>query len=270
VNLDIRKWAAEQGIDLNERGRLPKAVIEQYEAAHPAPGDGEGPMLIVPEGPAGPPVDPAEHVSTPDRPVRPSGPPGVTERPPVPPKRQRRKMFAAKAKEPGKTPAKRLPRISTETLVGGAWSVFASFFGRHPMGVPAARMMMFQAPTIGVLGDDAIRGTWADRILQPLARASEKGEIVAEIIGPPVIVAACTYRPELYPVAQPVLKMLVMGYLERAEPAMEKIQQRISRMEDKLGGAQVDDILASVFADIEVPTRPSAAEEAAVKRARGE
>jgi len=259
VNLDIRKWAAEQGIDLNERGRLPKAVIEQYEAAHPAPGDGEGPMLIVPEGPAEPPTGPAE-----------APPPARAEQPPVPPKRQRRKMFAAKAKEPGKTPAKRLPRISTETLVGGAWSVFASFFGRHPMGVPAARMMMFQAPTIGVLGDDAIRGTWADRILQPLARASEKGEIVAEIIGPPVIVAACTYRPELYPVAQPVLKMLVMGYLERAEPAMEKIQQRISRMEDKLGGAQVDDILASVFADIEVPTRPSAAEEAAVKRARGE
>jgi len=259
MNLDIRKWAAEQGIDLNERGRLPKAVIEQYEAAHPTPGDGEGPMLIVPEGPAEPPTGPAE-----------APPPARAEQPPVPPKRQRRKMFAAKAKEPGKTPAKRLPRISTETLVGGAWSVFASFFGRHPMGVPAARMMMFQAPTIGVLGDDAIRGTWADRILQPLARASEKGEIVAEIIGPPVIVAACTYRPEFYPVAQPVLKMLVMGYLERAEPAMEKIQQRISRMEDKLGGAQVDDILASVFADIEVPTRPSAAEDAAVKRARGE
>lgn len=29
----VREWAKSQGIEVNERGRIPKAVIEQYEAA---------------------------------------------------------------------------------------------------------------------------------------------------------------------------------------------------------------------------------------------
>jgi hypothetical protein len=35
-NRKIREWAAEQGIDLPERGRIPDDVKERYEAANPA------------------------------------------------------------------------------------------------------------------------------------------------------------------------------------------------------------------------------------------
>ncbi|POM23013.1 Nucleoid-associated protein Lsr2 [Actinomadura rubteroloni] len=31
---EIREWARSQGIAVNERGRIPATVIEQYEAAH--------------------------------------------------------------------------------------------------------------------------------------------------------------------------------------------------------------------------------------------
>jgi hypothetical protein len=31
---DIRAWAKGQGIKVNERGRIPASVVEQYEAAH--------------------------------------------------------------------------------------------------------------------------------------------------------------------------------------------------------------------------------------------
>jgi hypothetical protein len=30
----IRSWAAEQGLPVSERGRIPAAVVAQYEAAH--------------------------------------------------------------------------------------------------------------------------------------------------------------------------------------------------------------------------------------------
>jgi nucleoid-associated protein Lsr2 len=33
-NADVRAWAKQQGITLNERGRIPATVIEQYKAAH--------------------------------------------------------------------------------------------------------------------------------------------------------------------------------------------------------------------------------------------
>jgi hypothetical protein len=31
---EIREWAKNQGLKVNERGRIPAAVIEQYQAAH--------------------------------------------------------------------------------------------------------------------------------------------------------------------------------------------------------------------------------------------
>jgi hypothetical protein len=31
---DIRAWAKGRGINVNERGRIPASVVEQYEAAH--------------------------------------------------------------------------------------------------------------------------------------------------------------------------------------------------------------------------------------------
>lgn len=35
----VRKWAREQGMDVKERGRLPRSVVEQYAATH---GDSAG------------------------------------------------------------------------------------------------------------------------------------------------------------------------------------------------------------------------------------
>lgn len=34
VPKDVRAWAAEQGIEVPARGKLPDAVVEQYQAAH--------------------------------------------------------------------------------------------------------------------------------------------------------------------------------------------------------------------------------------------
>lgn len=31
---DMRAWAKQRGIDVNERGRIPQSVVEQYEASH--------------------------------------------------------------------------------------------------------------------------------------------------------------------------------------------------------------------------------------------
>ncbi|WP_344547256.1 Lsr2 family protein [Actinomadura fulvescens] len=31
---DIRAWAKQRGIEVNQRGRIPQNVVEQYEAAH--------------------------------------------------------------------------------------------------------------------------------------------------------------------------------------------------------------------------------------------
>ncbi|ATW61324.1 Lsr2-like DNA bridging protein [Streptomyces phage Alsaber] len=33
-NSAVRQWAGENGVEVNATGRIPKAVIDQYEAAH--------------------------------------------------------------------------------------------------------------------------------------------------------------------------------------------------------------------------------------------
>jgi hypothetical protein len=272
VSQDIRDWAAQNGIELNRRGPIPKAIHAQYEAdLNGHAGDGEEPLLILPPGgdfpPDGPPVD-GEPPGPPPAPMEP-----VAETAPQAPPRARRGGVLrrpAKPKEPGKA-RKPLPRVSTETLIGGTWTVLGSLAAKRRRElIPMSRMMMWQSATVGIIADEQIKGTAADRFLQPFARAGEKGEAAAAIVGLPLITFAVTVRPELYPAAAPILEMLAATYLEISEPAMEKIQKRIERMESKLGGAQVKDLLASVFADVDVPTQPSADEEAAIKRARGQ
>jgi hypothetical protein len=273
VRQDIRDWLRDRGHTVSDRGRIKAELVEQYNTAHANgaddPIEADEPFLIVPDDEVM--IDPA-----PPAPVSPPEPPRtVEERKPQPPPKRRRKLFSGKPE--GGQPVKRATgrklgsRTTTESLIGGVWAVVASLAGRgRPELVPMSRMMMFQSGTVGIVGDEAVKGTWIDNVLQPLARAGEKGKIAAAILGPPAIVGAVTVRPELYPVAKPVLEALIMDYLEISEPAMEKIQKRIARMEDKLGGAKVADVLASVFADVDVPTEPSPDEEAAIRRARGE
>lgn len=267
MNQDIRQWAKDNGWGVSDRGPISAVVKEAYAASNgegpPEVGEAEA-FLITPESPSEAPPPPA---------------PPVAERKPTPVAEPRKGIFQRKPPVEGKPlgkpgpkqPRKPLPRVSTETLIGGAYSVAGSIVGRREQMVPVSRVMMFQSPTVGVIGDEAIKGTWVDRVLQPLARAGEKGEIVAAIVGPPAIVGFCTAYPEMFPVCQPVLKMLLASYLQLSEPAMAKIQKRMERMESNLGGADLDEMIASIFAGT-VPgdAVPSSQEEANIRKARGE
>src|SRR5215468_3634467 len=152
MSQDIRAWAQAQGIELNGRGRLPKSVVEQYEAAHADDEVDEEPLLIVPDDP-GPPAEPA---AEPLQPV-------AGERPPVPPKGGGRAGFLArrerdKAKAKARPP-RRLPRVSVANLISSGWGLGAMALARNGNAVPVARVLQMQAPVAGVVVDDMVRGT---------------------------------------------------------------------------------------------------------------
>jgi hypothetical protein len=260
VSQDIRDWAAERGIELAAKGRIPNKVREQYEADLDGnAGGGEEPMLIVPDdGPEAPPEAP-EPVPAPAAPVE--------ERKPQKPPRARKSLLQRK---PAEGPRKRWPRVSVENLISSGWALGAMALARNPNALPVARMLSYQSPIAGVIVDDMVKDTAVDRLLQPLARAGERGEKAVALIGPPLIVGMITAHPEWYPALKPMLKMSLMSWMTISGPAMEKVQRRAAQAggPGEVTDAELESIIAGVFADLDVPVAHSEAEDAAVRRAQ--
>jgi hypothetical protein len=262
-NQDIREWAKAKGYGVGDKGRIAAWIKEEFEAEQ---GNGDGPddgpdepMLIVPDEPA-----------TPDAPVSlPEPPRTVEERKPTPPPRKRRRLLERPAKDAGK-PVKRLPRVSVANLISSGWGLGAMALMRNGNAVPVGRVLQMQSPVAGVIVDDLVKGTAVDRLLQPLARAGERGEKAVALLGPPLITAAITARPELYPALRPMLKMSLMSWMTVSGPAMRKAQEQAARFTEDFGDVDLDGMIDALFSDVDVPAQPSEQEEANIRRARGE
>lgn len=267
---DIRVWAKSHGIKLGEVGRIPADVREQYRAQANGDGDDDGdlPDMEVDEDD----LMPGEPESPPEPPAAPAPQERVPERRPQPQPRprkrrgilQRDKTTKAKRAKPVKA------RVSVENVVSSAWGLGALALSQANKWVPVARVLEMQAPWIGIVVEEKAKGTAADRWIQPFARMAETGGAVGSIVGFPLLVAIVTNQPQLFPVARPVMKLMLISTLEMSGPAMRKVQERAERLEATLQGVDVDGMLDSLWAGIPVSGEESPDEEAAVRRARGE
>lgn len=196
-NSDIRAWARDNGYDVADRGQLPKDVKEAYAAEHGTTTDtSEAPFTI----------------GTPDEVV-----PKTTSE--TPPKTGRVKRAV-----------RRKARVSVERVASGVWGFLSNFAGGT--NAPLGRALHMQAPIAGLVIEDAVKGTVVDKALQPLARAGERGEAVAALIGVPVVVAAMQTQPQLQAALYPVLRTLVESWLLIAAdkaPALKARQEKLAK-----------------------------------------
>ena len=258
---DIRVWARDHGYTVSDRGRLPGEVVEAYGARDDDEDEAPELMVAAPE---------AEARDIPQPPEPPA------ERPPVqPPQARSGRLFQRKPSPPAKKGQKRPahPRVSTETLLSSLYGIAAmglARWGQQGQGLPVARMMDMQAPVFGLVADDLIRGTLADKFLQPLARAGQKGEIAVGLAGPPLLVGLMTARPALFPVLRPMLKMSMMTWMEIAEPKMRQVQKRAETWSEKFGDVDLDAMIDALWAGLPEAGPESPQEEEHVRRARGD
>lgn len=260
TDAEVRDWLREQGRPVPVRGRVAADVRAEYEAAHPPDDQDDGQADLTIELPADiPEVAPDGQVAEPRQPRKPE----------TPPQGRKRRLFDRKPqdKKPG---TRKPPRVSLESLAAWAWGLGGLALQQAPRSTPVGRMLAMQAPVAGIIVDDMCKGTVVDRVLQPLARGSEKAEKGFALIGPPVLVAMISTRPELYPVLSGPLKVAMLSWVELAGPAMEKAAKRAEQMAEKVAGVDVDAMIAALFADLPIAEQPSPEEEAAVRRARGE
>lgn len=260
---DIRAWAAANGIDISDRGRIRGEVVDEYRARN-GTAEEEPELDELELGEDDLDVDGAETVSKPP-PALPPVEGKVAERKPKPPPRKRRGLLQRKPRTP-KAKAARKP-VSIENLVSSGWALGAMALARSPSAIPVARIMDMQSPVAGIVVEDMTRGTVVHRILEPLARAGEKGEKAFALLGPPVLVGVMTARPEMFPVLKPLLKMSMMSWMQVAGPAMDKIQARAAKFDQDFAGVDLDAMIDSLWAGVPVP---SDQEEANIRKARGE
>lgn len=169
---------------------------------------------------------------------------GAGERPPVvvkptPAEKVRQAVERVRRSAPAKKAASRA-RVSVDKLVGGLWSGLAGIVSNY--NPPVSRVLAMQAPVAGMVIEDVVKGTLADRVLQPMARAADGGQTAMALLGPPMIMAAITARPDRAPQLVPLLRVALRSWVSVAGDKLEKIQQEETDFADKYG-KQIDEMI---------------------------
>lgn len=237
---EVRAWAVEQGIDVSPRGKLPAYVRDRYQAEHP-----EEPY------PAGAGVDPvnADALAEALAGLEPGVPGETAPRAPAP----ATAVATVKQKlrdRAGIGTGSRKRRLSLEDLGSTVWQGIAYIAGRGGQ-VPVQRVLKLQAPVAGVVIEDALRNTVADRVLQPLARMNASCKDLSSLLGPPILVGLISNDPELAPMCMPMLVQCLEDWVIIAGPQMRKQRERAEKAAGELGTDGMHEMLATIFAGVE-------------------
>lgn len=146
---------------------------------------------------------------------------------------------------PRKTAVKR-PRSSVEGLISGAWAIGARVVSAIPNAWPVANVLMLQSPVAGKILEDTVKNTAIDGILQPFARLASGGQVGVALLGPPLLVAAASARPDAQPIIEPLLREALKAWLIVAGPKMiEKAKEEAAFQEEY--GSTIDDMIRMIF-----------------------
>jgi hypothetical protein len=237
---DIRKWALANGEKVSARGPISEDVRARYETAHddlgPQPTDDDFPDDVSEPGP--PPAD-------------------VTEARPRAVAVQKRPRFSFGKDKAGakKKPAHK--RVPVDDLIAGVWRGVAGFCRPLPA---TSRLLKIQAPVAGVILEDTVKGTVADRWMQPLARAQQSGTAMFALAGPPILVTALQLQPQSAPFIMPILRESMLAWVKVAGPKMEQALKREREFEEE-NGQSVDEMLAFILQDFNPDAQPMSPEQ---------
>jgi Lsr2 len=256
---EIRAWADSRGLDVSSRGRVSQALREAYSAAHN--GDAGPPAADYPDGMSDADFDTAEAVTPDDGPddddmteaaPRPVATPKVSS--PTIPARLRQPFRRGKPSGKKKTAPKAKPRVSTADLIGSAWRISAKIAQPLP---PMYRTLRLQSVIAGPLLDDAVKGTLADTVLQPLARLSRAGETASALLAPNLAIGAMAWHlhqtegqpnPVVMQACQEMLRHGLMAMMRVGGDAFAQQLAKDQADEERFGG-DIDTIMMWILAE---------------------
>jgi hypothetical protein len=251
---EIRAWAVSQGRDVSHKGRVSQAVRDAYSAAH----NGQPPPAAdYPDGMSDADFDLAEAIDDDDDSMteaapRPVATPKVTS--PTTVTRLNERFRRGKTNAKKRPAAKAKPRVSTADLIGSAWRISAKIAQPLP---PMYRTLRLQSVIAGPLLDDAVKGTLADTVLQPLARLSRAGETASALLAPNLAIGAMAWHlhqtegqpnPVVMQACQEMLRHGLMAMMRVGGDAFAKQLAKDQADEERFGG-DIDTIMMWILAE---------------------
>lgn len=209
-------------------------------------------------------VTAADFVSAADEP--PAAAAEQLEQRPRKPKRPPRRPLLERVRAAGSSgssgkgkPKKHHPRVRVDGLISRGWAVLGAAAMR--IDAPVGRCITMQAPVAGLVLEDAVKGTFIDRGLQPIARVEERAEKVASVVLPPVLVAALEIAQQLPEPQRKAREALILPLLIESLVLGERVAGQYS--EEAIARAAADEpareraanLVAAIFA---VPTEAAA------------
>lgn len=128
--------------------------------------------------------------------------------------------------------AKRKP---VADLLGPAWAA-VGMYAVGQFSVPGAKWMMFTSETAGKTLDDALAGTWVDKLLlQKAAGATSKAKGIGTLLGGLALFIAIDKNPSMIanPMVQAAVRMSVEANFEAMLDARIEAKRRAERIEEK-------------------------------------
>jgi hypothetical protein len=155
-------------------------------------------------------------------------------------------------KSPTKKPSirKHHSRQSVEKVIGWGWSMLGNML--ENVNPPMGRVMEMQGPVAGELLEGVVKDTVIDRVLQPLARAGERGEILFALAGPPLLIGAISARPQMAPLLVPPLREALMSWMRVAGPSLEKKKAEAEQFKEEYGQG-VDELIEFFLFGVDGP-----------------
>lgn len=281
MSTDVREWLRGQGHEVPDKGRLSKSLQAIYDDAHPGL-DGLG-SPDEPDQPAGPDAGYDAGVTEADFPSEPEPDSAETVRGERKPravrtsrgtgaKGLRERIWGSSKGKSGKAPRKKHPRVSVKGMIEETWSDLAWMFGGVP---PLNKILYLQAPFAGQVLEETVRGTVADKVMQPMARTYRHYNALFSLSAPLWVMAIMAKGERVADGPNkgdytPATKMMfggLRGSLLSMSRAMDHSFAEMREKGEELRRAsdEIDAMIAWLF---EMPGAPSPAEEDAIRRAQ--
>ena len=154
-------------------------------------------------------------------------------------------------------PGERRPRTRrkpTDGVWATLWSVIGAGLIRTGADVPVGNCMTFQAPVVGGIFDEAIKGTFVDTLIQPIAGSGDRLKKVSAVVSMPVLVGVMERSPNSAAMLEPLLRQVIREHLTAMAPVI-KAQRRqeveyrkaLDEMGIEQGEDPVDDVIAAIW-----------------------